>query len=153
MAKVYFTVDGGKTWHTEVIQDIDLHSPYDYALRHLKMPTRNTAYVISSGEWILKFNGDWTDVEDTRPPTEGIIISPNPATDYIEINLDRWTPLSKWNPSGSEIKIYNVYGELVISDVPHLEDVGHLIRIDVSDLPVGLYFVRVGGRMLKFVKL
>ena len=34
----------------------------------------------------------------------------------------------------SEIRIYNSYGECVISDVQHLEDVGHLKRIDILGL-------------------
>ncbi len=79
-----------------------------------------------------------------------ILFSPNPASDYIEINLDRRTPPDRWSPS--YVEIYNTLGECVISDVRHLEDVGHLKRIDVSQLPAGVYFVRFNNKALPFVK-
>ncbi len=82
----------------------------------------------------------------------GMTISPNPASEYIEINLERWAPLSRWSPSGEEVRIYNTFGELVISDVQHLGDVGHLKRIDISHLPVGLYFIQIGNYSQKFIK-
>ncbi len=111
MAKVYFTVDGGKTWHPEVIQDIDFHSPYDYALRSLQMPTRNTAYVISSGRWVLKFNGDWTDVEDNKAPTDENFISPNPATGEVNIKLNNHT----LKGAVKSVRVYDVLGNVVVS--------------------------------------
>lgn len=77
-------------------------------------------------------------------------ISPNPASEYIEISFDRWTPLARWSPSGY-IKIYNTFGVLVLSDVLHLGDVGHLKRIDISHLPIGIYFLQVGNYSAKFV--
>ena len=52
----------------------------------------------------------------------------------------------------SRVEIYDVMGMKVISDVRHLEDVGHLIRIDVSNLSPGVYFVKIGDRVEKFVK-
>ncbi len=78
---------------------------------------------------------------------------PNPATDYIEINLASWTPPARWSPA--DIKIINTLGECVIelADVQHLGDVGHLQRIDVSQLPPGVYFLRIGDKSRKFVKM
>jgi len=43
-------------------------------------------------------------------------------------------------------------GELILSDVLHLGDVGHLKRIDISHLPEGVYFVKFGDEYGKFVK-
>ncbi len=106
-----------------------------------------------------------------------INLNPNPADDYIEINLDRCTPSGRWSTSGSEIKIYDVLGNVVLStgtsflrkqvsseqrssspgnadEIP--DQVGNDsqdIRLDVSGLAAGVYFVRVGGQVLKFVKL
>ncbi len=106
-----------------------------------------------------------------------IQISPNPATDYIEINLAQWTPLSKWSTSVSEIKIYDVLGNVVLStgtlflrkqvsseqrssstgsfnEIPvQVGNDSQDIRLDVSSLAAGVYFVRVGGQVLKFVKM
>ncbi|MEI6089847.1 MAG: M4 family metallopeptidase [bacterium] len=73
--------------------------------------------------------------------TSGLMISPNPAGDYITITT---------KPSeGSEINIYNMLGELVIS-VGTGRDLS--APINISDLPKGMYFVKVGGETAKFVK-
>ena len=53
------------------------------------------------------------------------------------------------------IHIYNALGEMVSTSVCSADTStgGGQIRIDVSVLPPGLYFVRVGGEFYKFVKL
>ncbi|MBM2814037.1 MAG: BNR/Asp-box repeat protein [Ignavibacteria bacterium] len=92
-------------------------------------------------------------------------ISPNPATDFIEISLTGNWGLGSgvWelgtgkflkphtqNPDPRYIRIYNTMGEIVMNvKVQQIET--H--RIDVSSLPSGLYFVRFGGYVCKFVKL
>jgi hypothetical protein len=89
----------------------------------------------------------------TEPEEIESVIYPNPAGEYIEI-LPLLFPLREGDlGGGSEIKIYNTFGELVLSDVLHLGDVGHLKRIDISDLSVGLYFVYLSGKVIKFVKI
>ena len=78
-----------------------------------------------------------------------ILISPNPARDYIDIALDNHA----LNGDVESVKIYNVLGvehPVSFADTPLSE--GNL-RLDVSSLPAGVYFVRVGSRMLKFVKM
>ncbi len=94
-----------------------------------------------------------TTVEDNN---DKMGISPNPASEYIEINYGSIGACSNDNgasPIASEIKIYNSFGELVFSDVPHLEDVAHLKRIDISHLPVGIYVIHIGKRVEKFIKM
>lgn len=77
------------------------------------------------------------------------ITFPNPASEYIEISQSS----EGFEPSeGLEIKIYNDMGELVLSDVLHLGDVGHVNRVDISDLPIGLYFIKIGDKYGKFIK-
>ena len=91
-----------------------------------------------------------TDIEENSDKDK-INVYPNPATDFITIILQ---PSEGLKPSeGSEVEIYNSFGELVLADVQHLGDVGHLLRIDVSHLPVGLYFVKIGNRIEKLVKM
>jgi hypothetical protein len=79
-------------------------------------------------------------------------ISPNPATDFIEIS---YPPLER-GAGGVIIKIYNVFGQ--IQTTPSLRDTppwkgGEKVRIDVSLLPAGIYFVRIGDKVQKFIKL
>jgi hypothetical protein len=93
-----------------------------------------------------------------------ISIYPNPASEYIEINLERWTPLSKWSPSeeSEEIRVYTALGEcvknpsktLVHTPAPLKRGIREGVRrIDVSDLPAGVYFVRIGDAVKSFVKI
>jgi hypothetical protein len=53
----------------------------------------------------------------------------------------------------SEIKIYNTLGECVIDLTPTPLLTGEGQRIDISHLPVGAYFVRIGSQTAMFVKM
>lgn len=80
-------------------------------------------------------------------------ISPNPANDYIDINL----PAVSMNTN--VIKVFNVIGNCVLTFATD----GHAlsssqnqmtnIRLDISGLPAGLYFVKSGKYIMKFVKI
>jgi hypothetical protein len=78
-----------------------------------------------------------------KDESEYIKIIPNPAGDFITIAL---------KPSeGSEIQIYNTLGEKVMSESIHPMTASH--RMNITDLPKGIYFVKAGGETAKFVKL
>jgi len=109
-------------------------------------------------------NCGYTAVEEyTSRYVTVLSISPNPANGYIEIALDNHILQGMvGNTRGAEqvlkdvvkrVKIYDVLGveHHVSFAVTPLSD-GNL-RLDVSGLTVGVYFVRMGGRMLKFVKM
>lgn len=83
-----------------------------------------------------------------------ICISPNPASDYIEISVDGANLVGGLN---LEIEIYDVLGNVVWNSsintlTPTLSKRARELRIDVSHLPRGRYFVRIGDRVEKFVK-
>jgi minor extracellular serine protease Vpr len=71
---------------------------------------------------------------------------PNPAEDYIEIT----------QPSeGSEIEICNLLGECVLSTSVNFVGTsasGGQVRLNISHLPVGVYFIRIGEQVSIFVK-
>lgn len=72
-----------------------------------------------------------------------LMIYPNPTSDYITIEAI---------PSeASMVQIYNVLGVEIKSLTPTLS-VGDEVRINVSDLPTGTYFVKIGNRFVPFVK-
>lgn len=88
-------------------------------------------------------------------------ISPNPATEYITINLSSINPTLKRGVEGIGfrvdgkpiVEIYDVMGVLVqytseeaIHELP-------LQRIDISNLTPGVYFVKIGDKVEKFVKM
>ncbi|MDT3740574.1 MAG: S8/S53 family peptidase [Candidatus Kapabacteria bacterium] len=70
-----------------------------------------------------------------------ISISPNPASDFIEIDC-------KDNNKNAEI--LNLQGEIVLSI--NLESHSNN-RIDVSSLSSGMYFVKIGKQVQRFIKL
>jgi len=74
---------------------------------------------------------------------DNIIIFPNPASDYIEI-------------SGvvGVVKLFDVLG-IEVSTSPSATlygDEGSKVRVDVSGLAPGVYFVKIGSLISKFIK-
>jgi len=92
-----------------------------------------------------------TDVIDREFNNDNIIY-PNPATDYITINLERCATLQKCGTS--VVEIYDVMGFLIqttpSASQPPLHE-GNL-KIDVSNLPPGVYFVKINNKYYKFVR-
>ena len=84
-------------------------------------------------------------VNDDSP--ELFDISPNPAEDFIEIFVG-----SRHASTNTDIRIFNIFGEIVKNPTQTLPE-GESLRIDVSGLPSGMYFVRVGEKVGKFVKI
>jgi hypothetical protein len=81
------------------------------------------------------------------------VISPNPASEYIEISL---SPLLVGEGWGDGVRIFDILGMEIttpsLSDTPRYQG-GEIVRIDISHLLPGVYFVRVGVVVRKFVKV
>jgi hypothetical protein len=90
-------------------------------------------------------NVKYTDVEEKPIPEH--FLTPNPATDYIEISVGA----NGRSPLQSDVRIYDVFGQRV-NLTPTLSILGEGVRLDVSALVPGMYFVRMGDRLSKFVK-
>jgi len=81
-------------------------------------------------------------------------IYPNPAYDYIEINIP---PLER---GLGDVSVFDVIGVEVLKGMDSrfrgndilVSSEGN-VRIDISSLSPGVYFVSVGGKMYKFVKM
>ena len=74
------------------------------------------------------------------------VIFPNPATDYIEIK-----PSEGWKPSdGCNIRIFDILGVNVSPAGGRIKGGG---RIDISNLAPGMYFIKIGNKVEKFVKI
>jgi hypothetical protein len=85
-------------------------------------------------------------------------IYPNPASDYIEIQVK---PSEGFEPSeGYKIHIFNTLGievaqsSLIVNPNNTNGQGGmlNLLNIDISHLPAGAYFIKIGERVEKFVK-
>jgi hypothetical protein len=84
--------------------------------------------------------------------SSGFLLYPNPASDYIEISC----PPSREGAGALSVLIFDLLGIEFTS--PSLRDTppsqgGEKVRIDVSHLSPGVYFVRAGNIVQKFVKL
>jgi hypothetical protein len=77
-------------------------------------------------------------------------ISPNPASDFIEINVG----VNSRSSLQSDVRIYDVFGQILSTPVCSADTpASGGYRIDVSGLSPGMYFVRIGDKVQKFVKL
>jgi hypothetical protein len=101
-----------------------------------------------------KFNGICkpvnTDFIENNQLNNSIQISPNPASDYIEIMLGVGS-----EPAPTEdVEIFNILGMEIttpsLSDTPPYQG-GEKVRVDISHLLSGVYFVRVGDVVRKFM--
>jgi photosystem II stability/assembly factor-like uncharacterized protein len=114
-------------------------------------------YVYTPTQIDIILNRDVTDLLFTATPAtsvwesandSGIILHPNPASEYIFIQ-----PSEGFKPSeGSDIKIFNTLGECV-GEIPLSPPLPKgETRIDISHLPRGVYYLRIGNRTQMFVK-
>jgi hypothetical protein len=133
-----FSGDKGITWHSLDNNLTKNKRIYDLCL------VKNGAYLGTQGYSVFK-----TDyLMDIEPPQSipDLDIFPNPATDFIEIPVGTRRAVSEQ----TDVRISNIFGQNVLSvGVQNLE---HL-RIDVSGLVPGMFFVRIGDRVAKFIKL
>jgi hypothetical protein len=84
-------------------------------------------------------------VDETKEHNNNLMLSPNPASDYIEINLDKVILSEAKNP----VKIYNTFGECVMTQFIHPMTPSH--RMNIEHLPVGIYFIQFGNYTEKFM--
>jgi len=143
---VLMTTNGGKNWIETTILNVDHTSGLDYSLENLQMPTKNTAYVTCSGYYVYKFTGDWPTEVPEPPKPNNFNIFPNPVESELTLNFHP-------EYQTSQIKIYSIEGILVYqtSDILKMSDVS--AKIDVSRFPAGVYYVKVGDRVCRFIKI
>ena len=90
-----------------------------------------------------------TDVREANQYKEKIVIYPNPSGDYIDISSINPT-LKRGDDECSDIQIFDILGEIVLS----VEQTSPSVqRIDISNLTPGIYFIKIGNRLEKFVKM
>ncbi|MFH0892999.1 MAG: T9SS type A sorting domain-containing protein [Bacteroidota bacterium] len=74
-----------------------------------------------------------------------IIFFPNPAENEITLKLEK--PL----PENAELNIFNNVGENIIRK--NIFKVAKVVRIDITTLPSGIYFVKLSNNSGKFIKM
>ncbi len=145
------TFDGGKHWIEEIVKD-NIPNGLFFLMKSVQVMSPTTAFVIGSDDYVYKYTRNPVSVENQENKSKEFSISPNPASDYIEISI----PSNNHTLKGvveCEIRICNVFGEGVRRVLHSGEDLGGVIRLDISTLSPGIYFVRVGTQMQKFIKI
>jgi hypothetical protein len=135
-------IDPGKDYKFNVSFRPDSARTYQSKITFLAKAGDGTDYVLMpDNETILKGIGEPpSSVKENEIASNFVRISPNPANDYIAIQ----------NSEGFAIQIFNIFGEIVFSieqKSPSFQ------KIDISNLASGIYFIKVGNSIEKFVKL
>jgi len=150
------TFDGGENWED---LELEYRPPTDGSaglVEHIQVPSYTTAYVVFNNSKIYKYTRPTTSVAEEN--TNTFTLSPNPATDYIEISIP---PLERGlGGVAPVVRVFDVLGiEHPVSTMSFLRkqespvNDSSIIRLDVSHLPPGVYFVQIGSRVQRFVKI
>ena len=144
----YKTTDGGLTWEKSEYFTFDGEFQ-SYSFSDPVFMTPATP-IMSLGPRILKYVGKNTSVENNPSEQQEISIFPNPSSDFITMQLNN----KGLQPFAAEekVQIFDVLG-IEVKDFTTALSKGERVRIDVSHLPVGVYFIRIGDKVEKFVKM
>jgi hypothetical protein len=122
--------DKGKSWDS--IKSGLNHTRYNL----LSVSPSGYYFMSAENGGLYRSHDRFVSVEETPKPSDGIIINPNPATDFIEVR----------NPNYEIVTILNILGETIFTT-------SEISKIDVSTYPRGIYLVRIGDKVSKFVKI
>ena len=141
------TSDGGESWWLD-------NSFYDEAYTwpsDAEQISSKRIFVTSSSKGdIWEFNEDGFTAVNEILFEDNLLLYPNPARDFLEITHP---PSKKRGSGGVSMVIYDVLGVEQFTLTPALSLKGEGVRIDISGLSPGVYFVRVGDVVRKFVRL
>lgn len=97
----------------------------------------------------LNKNAVVTGINELKTDKESLKIYPNPTNEILNVDISTSLNVTGMiNEKRIEIYVYDVLGNTVI----HNSTVKIYNSIDVASLPKGIYFVKVGGEVRKFVK-
>jgi hypothetical protein len=143
--EVRVTYDGGETWINETFAK-DYDTRMGRIVQHLAY-TGKTAYISTFADGIWKGTFPTTSVDENN--VNGGMISPNPASDFIEISIPDIDTHTLKGVVENGVQIFNTLGiEVGLSSL--IDDKN---RIDISNFPFGVYFIKIGDRVEKFLKI
>jgi WD40 repeat protein len=160
-----FTIDSKRLYLGGANRKIELYDILNASLIKQFSPNVYPIDIIIStkGGYFVSFSNNYLRLFENYPTWidnkiyQDILFYPNPASDYIEISIPDITnhTLKGVVETGQEkIQIFNTLGIEVSSAGEGVNEVdGGGYRIDISNLPVGVYFIKIGDRVEKFVKM
>jgi|GEM_PF-1440368 len=141
---VLLTNDGGLNWSNDSVDIIQsTYPPMLYtSYRNIDKPI-----IVDFGGRIFYEDGI-VSVKEYQKKEYSIEIFPNPTQDYININIT-----ANYNSHFriDDFKIFNIYGECIKNPKPVIPNGEGIIRLDVSDLSNGVYFINLGCLTNKFL--
>jgi photosystem II stability/assembly factor-like uncharacterized protein len=142
----YTSSDQGLNWDT--LNTGIFHYIYNNPITKIFVSPNGYIFIAVENGGLYRSRKRFVSVEENSKRSNEIVVTPNPATDFIEISVIN--PMLKHGVEYLDIKILNIYGQTVLSvGVQNLEP----LRVDVSGLATGIYFVRIGDKVSKFIKL
>ncbi len=148
----WMTTNGGKIWLRDTSYTYDEHPNIE--LMNMAYLTKDKILGVTSDSKIYLYSDELVNIAEEVKfiSNNDIQIFPNPAEEYIEISVGSQNAVT--NP---DIRILNVFGEEIIkisdSNNSQFSIPNSQFRINVSGLPTGVYFMRVGDKVSKFVKI
>jgi len=145
--------DNGSAWFMSGVPDDRWDMDDLYTLRQIKgndfeaVDISSLMIDLNSGEAKQIVNAISHEVKYDN----SINISPNPTSDYIEIISP--SIMKGLGAVLGEIKIYNTYGQCVINYELQITNYNKNLRINISHLPNGMYFLRYDDEIFKFIVL
>ncbi len=98
---------------------------------------------------IILFENITTNIAKKNVIDKNLSLSPNPATDYINIQLSN--KVLQPFASADKIQIFDMLGiEVLNESIPTMTS-SH--RMNIEKLPSGVYFIRIGAKVEKFLKM
>lgn len=105
----------------------------------IKYTFKNISSVADSVQFTLSYNNAITGLNHIEKEISSFDVYPNPASDGVEIKLTS-------NKIGnSKATIVNALGATVLEKDVYVNEGKNNIHFDVSDLPAGVYFARIGN--------
>ncbi len=140
----FITTDNGNTWKKDSIPSALFSEPP----RDMAVLNDEVIFVGGSRGTLLMNSDERVSVEPAEEDLRysGIVIVPNPADDNIAVYTKGQNP-------GQKITLYNSLGEELPAKVSIEESSDtSSYKLDISSLPAGVYFVKAGNLIGKFVK-
>ena len=150
------TADGGRSWHDEIRKGIKPDTMIYGSFTNFQYKTKDTIVLYDYGNIffprliiapLLKIP---TDIAEFINLDNEFKVYPNPTSDFITIQFQTSEVLQ--TSEVSKVQIFDMLG-IEIKDLTPALSKGEGVRIDVSKLPAGVYFIRIGTRVEKFVKM
>lgn len=134
---ISYTTNYGATW-----QSIKL--PYEYAAWGIFALDTANVYIVGQNQSIIK-TGSGSIITNLHKPSQApyLFVFPNPINDLLNISIN-----STFITPHLSLKIIDILGKEVMTELILNQN----FSLNVQHLKSGIYFIRIGNEIVKFVK-